>query len=190
MPPVDPATLVLPSGRRQDGDVERWDVQAGTAPDAAGVRPVVGLEDMPLGAGQLGAGRDLADAVGLDQRLAALEPEGPAERAGRQDLGQPEPLPHAAGVAADLAPGGLGEVHALEQLAGSPAAGFALVVGILTALWSASGYVGAFSRAMNRVYEIEEGRPFQELQGERFAAVTGERPWDGESAMTGMARNG
>ncbi|MEL6064583.1 MULTISPECIES: DNA-binding protein [unclassified Methylobacterium] len=37
---------------------------------------------------------------------------------------------------------------------------------------------------------IEEGRPFQELQGERFAAVTGERPWDGESAMPGMARNG
>ena len=36
--------------------------------------------------------------------------------------------------------------------------------GILGALWSASGYVGAFSRAMNRVYEIEEGRPFWKLR--------------------------
>jgi membrane protein len=32
------------------------------------------------------------------------------------------------------------------------------------ALWSASGYVGAFGRAMNRIYEIEEGRPFWKLR--------------------------
>ncbi|OUE15095.1 Ribonuclease BN-like family protein [Clavibacter michiganensis subsp. michiganensis] len=36
----------------------------------------------------------------------------------------------------------------------SPAAGFALVSGIVLAIWSASGYVGAFTRAMNRIYEI------------------------------------
>ncbi len=38
------------------------------------------------------------------------------------------------------------------------------MTGILLALWSASGYVGAFSRAMNRIYEIEEGRPFWKLR--------------------------
>lgn len=52
----------------------------------------------------------------------------------------------------------------IEQLSQAPGAGFALVGGILLALWSASGYVGAFSRAMNRVYEIEEGRPFWKLR--------------------------
>lgn len=52
----------------------------------------------------------------------------------------------------------------IEQLAGSPAAGVALVTGVVLAIWSASGYVGAFSRAMNRIYEIEEGRPFWKLK--------------------------
>ncbi|PWJ52698.1 membrane protein [Quadrisphaera granulorum] len=47
----------------------------------------------------------------------------------------------------------------LQQLQGSQGAGIGLVVGILGALWSASGYVGAFSRAMNRIYGITEGRP-------------------------------
>ena len=49
-------------------------------------------------------------------------------------------------------------------MAGSPAAGFALISGIVLAIWSASGYIGAFSRAMNRIYEIEEGRPFWKLK--------------------------
>lgn len=53
----------------------------------------------------------------------------------------------------------------VEQLSNSNAAGFTLALGILTALWSASGYVGAFGRAMNRVYEIDEGRPFIKLRG-------------------------
>ena len=43
-------------------------------------------------------------------------------------------------------------------------AGYALVIGLATALWSASGYVGSFSRAMNRMYEIREGRPFWKLR--------------------------
>jgi membrane protein len=38
-------------------------------------------------------------------------------------------------------------------------AGIAAIVGIVIALWSASGYVGAFMRAANRVYDIGEGRP-------------------------------
>jgi membrane protein len=52
----------------------------------------------------------------------------------------------------------------LESLANSQGAGVALVIGVAGALWSASGYVGAFGRAMNRVYEIDEGRPFWKLR--------------------------
>ena len=59
----------------------------------------------------------------------------------------------------------------IEELAGSPAAGFALVIGLATALWSASGYVGAFGRAMNRVYEVDEGRPFVKLRGTMLAVT-------------------
>ncbi|MBT2594118.1 YihY/virulence factor BrkB family protein [Arthrobacter sp. ISL-72] len=53
----------------------------------------------------------------------------------------------------------------IQELASSSAAGLTLVIGILTALWSASGYVGAFSRAMNRIYEVDEGRGFVKLRG-------------------------
>jgi membrane protein len=52
----------------------------------------------------------------------------------------------------------------IEQLVESPSAGVALLVGIMGAVWSASGYVGAFGRAMNRIYEIEEGRPVWKLR--------------------------
>jgi membrane protein len=52
----------------------------------------------------------------------------------------------------------------IQQLVESPSAGFALVAGILGALWSASGYIGAFGRAMNRIYEIKEGRPVWKLR--------------------------
>jgi membrane protein len=44
------------------------------------------------------------------------------------------------------------------------AAGVLFVVGLLAALWSASGYVGAFSRAANSIYETSEGRPFWKLR--------------------------
>ena len=43
-------------------------------------------------------------------------------------------------------------------------AGALLGVGLLVALWSASGWVGAFTRAMNRIYEVREGRPFWKLR--------------------------
>ncbi|MFC7491401.1 MULTISPECIES: YihY/virulence factor BrkB family protein [unclassified Knoellia] len=49
-------------------------------------------------------------------------------------------------------------------VAGSGAAGFAFVAGLATALWSASGYVGSFGRALNRMYEVREGRPFWKLR--------------------------
>ena len=47
-------------------------------------------------------------------------------------------------------------------------AGLTLVVGILGALWSASGYVGAFGRAMNRIYQVDEGRPVVKLRATQF----------------------
>ena len=43
-------------------------------------------------------------------------------------------------------------------------AGFAFVIGLGAALWSASGYVGAFMRASNIIYETPEGRPFWKLR--------------------------
>jgi membrane protein len=39
-----------------------------------------------------------------------------------------------------------------------------LIFGIAAALWTASGYVGAFMRASNAIYEREEGRPFYILR--------------------------
>ena len=44
------------------------------------------------------------------------------------------------------------------------AAGILLVAGILIALYSASGYIGAYTRAMNVIYETPEGRPFWKLK--------------------------
>ena len=39
-----------------------------------------------------------------------------------------------------------------------------LGVGTLGAIWSASGYLGAFARASNAIYEVEEGRPFWKMR--------------------------
>jgi membrane protein len=47
----------------------------------------------------------------------------------------------------------------LKQLQDSKAAGILAIVGVLTALWSASGYVSAFMRAANVIYDVPEGRP-------------------------------
>ena len=52
----------------------------------------------------------------------------------------------------------------LTQLSNTSHAGLALVLGLAAALWSASGYVSAFGRGMNRVYEIDEGRPIWKLR--------------------------
>jgi membrane protein len=43
-------------------------------------------------------------------------------------------------------------------------AGIMLIVGIVAALWSASGYVGAFMRASNVMHEVDEGRPIWKLR--------------------------
>jgi membrane protein len=46
----------------------------------------------------------------------------------------------------------------------SGGAGALLGLGLLAAVWSASGYIGAFTRACNVIYEVEEGRPFWKLR--------------------------
>ncbi|AEG43009.1 YihY/virulence factor BrkB family protein [Isoptericola variabilis] len=65
-----------------------------------------------------------------------------------------------------LPEGSLDQITTLVENAGqNQGAGLvAFVGGLALALWSASGYVGAFGRAMNRVYEIDEGRPFWKLR--------------------------
>lgn len=55
-----------------------------------------------------------------------------------------------------------GPLQSLTTSKGS--AGIALIIGIAAALWTASGYVGAFMRASNVIYEVEEGRSFIKLR--------------------------
>jgi membrane protein len=50
-------------------------------------------------------------------------------------------------------------------------AGFALIVSLAGALWSASNYVGAFIRADNAIYEVDEGRPFWRLRPLQIAVT-------------------
>src|SRR4051794_10234435 len=53
----------------------------------------------------------------------------------------------------------------IEQIAGNTGrAGLALILGLAGAVWSASGYVGAFTRAANVVYETPEGRKIWKLK--------------------------
>jgi membrane protein len=53
----------------------------------------------------------------------------------------------------------------IEQIANNRSTAFwGLIIGIATALWTASGYTGAFMRASNAIYEREEGRPFYVLR--------------------------
>ncbi|MEU3518871.1 YihY/virulence factor BrkB family protein [Streptomyces sp. NPDC006654] len=50
--------------------------------------------------------------------------------------------------------------RAVEQLQGNAGVGSVMaIVGIVLAVWSASGYVAAFIRAANAVYDVPEGRP-------------------------------
>jgi membrane protein len=61
-----------------------------------------------------------------------------------------------------LAPGSVhniltNAIQGLEKSRG--AAGILFIVGIAGAIWSASGYIAAFMRASNAIYDIDEGRP-------------------------------
>ena len=61
-----------------------------------------------------------------------------------------------------VAPGPAKDIFtdAIKNLQGnSGASGVFFVIGLLGAIWAASGYVSAFMRASNAIYDIEEGRP-------------------------------
>jgi membrane protein len=70
-------------------------------------------------------------------------------------------------IVTEIGPASAAETFAgpIESIASNQsAAGFAFVLGLALALWSASGYVGAFIRASNVIYETPEGRPFWKLR--------------------------
>jgi len=68
--------------------------------------------------------------------------------------------------------GQLGPASAVETLrgpiegiaGGGSKTGIMLIVGVVAALWAASGYVGAFMRASNIMYEVDEGREIWKLR--------------------------
>jgi membrane protein len=62
-----------------------------------------------------------------------------------------------------------GPIESITQSSGT--AGIAFVLGLAVALWSASGYVGAFTRASNIIYETPEGRPFWKLRPLQIAVT-------------------
>jgi membrane protein len=62
----------------------------------------------------------------------------------------------------EVAPGPAKDIvtNAIENIEDSQgAAGVFFVIGLLGALWSASGYIGAFMRASNAIYSVDEERP-------------------------------
>lgn len=77
-------------------------------------------------------------------------------------------------IITDIGPESAAETFAgpIESITESrSAAGFAFAFGILVAIWSASGYVGAFMRASNVIYETPEGRPFWKLRPLQLAVT-------------------
>ncbi|MGN9759934.1 YihY/virulence factor BrkB family protein [Streptomyces sp. SD31] len=71
-----------------------------------------------------------------------------------------------------LAPGSARDIltTAVEQLQGNGGLGSLMaVVGLVLAVWSASGYVAAFIRTSNAVYDMPEGRPVWKILPIRLA---------------------
>ena len=78
-------------------------------------------------------------------------------------LGEPDTIDSLTGALRDAGLAGIADnvedpLNGVVENRGGAGALFG--VGLLGALWSASGYIGAFMRASNAIYEVEEGRPF------------------------------
>ncbi|MFH9589860.1 YihY/virulence factor BrkB family protein [Streptomyces luteogriseus] len=74
----------------------------------------------------------------------------------------------------ELVPGSAGDIitRAVDQLQGNAGIGSLMaIVGLVLAVWSASGYVGAFIRSANAVYDMPEGRPVWKLLPMRVAVT-------------------
>src|SRR5215469_13896129 len=72
------------------------------------------------------------------------------------------------------APGAVRQIilHAVDNLQrGHGSAGVLAIVGIVLAAWSASGYVAAFMRASNAIYDVPEGRPAWKTMPIRFGVT-------------------
>ncbi|MFF6783856.1 YhjD/YihY/BrkB family envelope integrity protein [Streptomyces sp. NPDC012510] len=90
----------------------------------------------------------------------------------------------------NLAPGAARDVltNAVRQMQGNAGLGSIMaIVGLALAVWSASGYVAAFIRSANAVYDVPEGRPVWKVLPLRLGVtvvLTGPHPRRG----TGRAR--
>ncbi len=71
-------------------------------------------------------------------------------------------------IASDLGAGSIvnneGVVNQIREVTSQGSASVLLSFGLIGALWSASGYIGAFTRASNAIYEVEESRKFYKLR--------------------------
>lgn len=63
--------------------------------------------------------------------------------------------------------------RALRELLSLENPALALIAGIVLLLWTVSGYATAFGRALNTVYEVEEGRPFWAFRGRMLLVAIG-----------------
>lgn len=72
-----------------------------------------------------------------------------------------------------VAPGAVTEIlrQPLDDIATTSSASITFVIGVLAALWSASAFVSAFGRAMNRIYEVDEGRPYWKRKPAQLAVT-------------------
>ena len=78
----------------------------------------------------------------------------------------------------ELTPGPAQQIiaDALENLRENPrTAGIVALVGLIVAFWSATGYIGSFMRAANRIFDVPEGRPLWKTIPVQLAitAITG-----------------
>ncbi|MDN6302433.1 MAG: YihY/virulence factor BrkB family protein [Brachybacterium sp.] len=90
---------------------------------------------------------------GIKDQIAALIKEGMASGAGGSGM--------TVGGAVD---------STLDSLMGSSTGGtIALIIGIATALWSASAYIKAYGRVANHIYEVPEGRGPIRMNGTMLA---------------------
>jgi membrane protein len=60
---------------------------------------------------------------------------------------------------------------AIDNVQSASTAGLAAVIGLLLAFWSASGYIAAFMRASNAIYDVPEGRPIWKTLPIRIAVT-------------------
>jgi membrane protein len=61
----------------------------------------------------------------------------------------------------------------ITQLLSIPNAGYALAVGVLLTVWTLSGYITAFGRAINTAYDVQEGRRWFRLRATMILVAAG-----------------